>query len=73
MELRFDLKPDGGVERGYEIASRIRSPEHSLHAQVEGDVLRVVLNDYKMVNIDKLVERIEDAIVPDPDGLEFSE
>ena len=73
MELRFDLKPDGGVERGYEIASIIRSPQHSIHAQVEDDVLRVVLNDYKMVNIDKLVERIENAIVPDPDGLEFSE
>ena len=71
MELRFDLKPDGGVERGHEIASRIRSPKHSLHAQVEGSVLRVVLNDPKMVNIDKLVERIEDAITPDPDGLEF--
>ena len=73
MELRFNLKADGGVERGYELAARLRSPIDSIHAQVEGFVLRVVLNAPDLVDINALVQRVEDAIVPDPDGLEFSQ
>ena len=73
MEIRFDLKPDGGVERGYEIAHRLRSPIDSIHAQVEDNVLRVVLNEPDLVDINALVQRVEDAITPDPEGLEWSD
>ena len=72
MELRFDLKPDGGLERGYEVAQRIRNPVKSIHAQVEGDVLRVVLHYPEHVNLNRFVADIEDRISPDPDGKEFA-
>lgn len=73
MEIRFDLKADGGQERGHEIAAKLRSPIDSIHAQVEGFVLRVVLNAPDLVDFNALVQRIEDAIAPDPDGLEFDQ
>jgi len=72
MELRFELKPDGGLERGHEVANRIYSPTDSIHAKVEGNTLRVVLHYPDMVDLNALRERIETAITPDPDGLEFS-
>lgn len=73
MELQFTLKADGGQERGYETAQRIRNPAESIHAQVEGNILRVVLNNPKDVDINELVADIEARITPDPDGLEFSQ
>jgi len=72
MELRFELKPDGGLERGYEAAARINCPESSIHAKVEGDILRVVVNYPEDICLNELVDDIEARIKPDPDGKEFS-
>lgn len=77
MELQFNLKADGGVERGYEAAQRIRNPAESIHAQVEGGnktpyVLRVVLHYPEDINLNEFVADIEARITPDPDGLEFA-
>ncbi len=72
MELRFELKPDGGQERGYEVANRFHNPANSIHAQVEGWTLRVVLNDPEGIDLNAFCSDIEARITPDPDGLEFA-
>jgi hypothetical protein len=73
MELQFNLKADGGVERGYEVVQRLRSPADSIHMQVEGFTLRVVLNHPEDIDLNEFVADINARITPDPDGLEFSQ
>ena len=72
VELRFELKPDGGLERGYEAADRIRDFANSIHAKVEDGCLRVVLNNALNTDINALVADVTDRIEPDPDGKEFA-
>jgi hypothetical protein len=73
MELLFNLNTDGGQERGYEVANRLRDPAASIHMQVEGFTLRVVLNHPEGIDLNEFCSDIEARITPDPDGLEFSE
>ncbi len=61
MELRFDLKASD-QENGQQIVQRIRNPAASVHAQVEGNVLRVVVTDPKTTDLNKLVADIESGI-----------
>ena len=72
MELQFELKGDGGQERGYEVANRLRDPAASIHMQVEGFTLRVVLNHPEGIDLNAFCSDIESRITPDPDGLEFA-
>lgn len=72
IEIQFELKPDGGLERGYEAAESINCPASSVHAKVEGHVLRVVVNYPENICLNELVDDINARITPDPEGLEFA-
>lgn len=61
MELRFDLKASD-QENGQRVVQSIRNPADSVHAQVEGNVLRVVINDPQNTDLNRLVADIESGI-----------